>query len=207
MNSATWSGAALIGGGVVTMFLNAVLTPMMPLDAPFAELASSMVFLLRLSLAALGVLFLLLAFPGLLHVIGKRHSRVGGGAFALAFVGTALLFAHEWSQVFFVRPFALAAPDALNAMDGVDGLDAFDIEGIIVLAAFMLGWIALSIAMIVGRALSPLGPSLIIAGFFAIPILATAVDGVWGAVAGNVILSSGWIVLGRALQKEGLARS
>lgn len=199
MKSATWSGAALIGGGVVTMFVNAVLSPMMPYDAPFAELASSTVFLWRLALAALGVLLLLLGFPGLLHRAGERLSLVGGCAFAVAFVGTALLFAHEWSQVFFVRPLAFVAPDALQAMEDVKGPDAFEIEGIVVLAVFTLGWIALSIALIVGRTLSLFGPLLIIAGFFAIPILTVSGLGLWGAILGNVVLSSGWIVLGRGL--------
>jgi hypothetical protein len=40
---------------------------------------------------------------------------------------------------------------------------------------------------------------IVIAGFFALPLLSAALGMVWGGVLGNGILGFGWFSLGRAL--------
>lgn len=52
------------------------------------------------------------------------------------------------------------------------------------------------------RVFNPIGPILLIAGFFAVPILAAAVPDLWGFVAGNTIIGTGWVLLGWELAKS-----
>ena len=60
-----------------------------------------------------------------------------------------------------------------------------------------LAWSGIAVAA--GGVYARRGPILVIAGFFAIPILSAALPDVWGPILGNAVLGSGWIVLGYEL--------
>jgi hypothetical protein len=199
-------GWALIGGGVLTGIANAVFSPLLPIEGPFAELAGSQAFLVRLSLAAAGLLLVLLGMVGLYMRHAAKIGWFSAFAFAIAFCGTAAIMAHEWAQVFFIHHIAKTVPTALDAMENVSGPNLFDAESIIVASSFSLGWILWSIAMVRARVIGWIGPVLVPLGLFAAPLLGAAASAIGvsiviGMAAGAVIFSLGWIVLGRALLK------
>lgn len=192
----------MAAGGVSLIIVNAVFTPMLDIDVPFPEMMASMTYLWRLSLAALSVFLLMIGSPGLYLFQAGRFGLFGKIAFGLTFLGCAFLFAHEWGQVFFVHSMAIAAPDALQAMEDSMGMNLFDIEAMIALITFTLGWIAFSVSMLLAKVFARLGPALVIAGFFAIPLLTAATSPVWGGALGNAVLGSGFVLLGRELFKN-----
>jgi len=202
MNSLKLSGIAIAAGGLFQIIVNAVFTPMLALDAPFAEMAASQVFLWRLSLATLTVFLFMIGSPGLHAYQASRSGLFGKVAFGLAFLGCALLFAHEWAQVFFMHNMALVAPAALQAMSDAEGMSALDLEGLIVLITFSLGWIAFAASMLTAKVFSRLGPTLVIAGFFAIPLIIAVTSTKLGGALGNAVLGSGFILLGLELFKK-----
>ncbi len=202
MNSFRLSGIAIAAGGVSLIIVNAVFTPRLALDAPFTEMMASNAYLWRLSLAALTAFLLMIGSPGLYAYQTGRSGLFGKIAFGLTFLGCAVIFAHEWAQVFFMHNMAVVAPDALQAMEDVEGMSIFDIEGLIVLITFTVGWIAFAASMLVGKVFARVGPALIIAGFFAIPLLTSVTSVKWGAALGNAVLGSGFILLGRELFKN-----
>jgi hypothetical protein len=202
VNSFRLSGIAIAAGGVSLIIVNAVFTPMLDFDAPFTEMMASKAYLWRLSFAALTVFFFMIGSPGLYAYQSSRSGLFGKIAFGLAFLGCALLFAHEWAQVFFMHSMAMVAPDALQAMEDAEGMSIFDLEGLIVIVTFALGWIAFAASMLLARVFARLGPILIIAGFFAIPLLTAATSLELGGALGNAVLGSGFISLGRELFKN-----
>jgi hypothetical protein len=202
MKSFKWSGIVIVAGGVFLIIVNAVFTPMLDLDAPVPEMMASEVFLWRLSLAALTVFLLMIGSPGLHAFQADRSGLFGKIAFGLTFLGCALLFAHEWAQVFFMHGLAVAAPDALQAMEDAEGMSNLDLEGLIVLTTFTLGWIAFAASMLVAKVFARLGPALVITGFFAIPLLAAVTTPKWGGALGNALLGSGFILIGWELFKN-----
>ncbi len=202
MNSFRLSGIAIAAGGVSLSIVNAVFTPMLALDAPFTEMMASKAYLWRLSLAALTAFLLMIGSPGLYSYQTDRSGLFGKIAFGLTFLGCAVIFAHEWAQVFFMHNMAVVAPDALQAMEDVEGMSIFDIEGLIVLITFTVGWIAFAASMLVAKVFARLGPALILAGFFAIPLITAVTSIKWGGALGNAVLGSGFILLGRELFKS-----
>jgi hypothetical protein len=187
-----------VTAGILTFLINAGLTPLLQHDAPYAETASSSVFLWRQALSALTVLLLLFGASGLYMLRADHLGFFGAAAFALTFVGTALVFALEWSQVFVVHGLALEAPDLLQALASAEGSNLFDLGAMIAFLVFTLGWIAFGVSMLTTRAYARRGPAFMIAGFFAIAILGAVLQ-VWGQVLGNAVLALGWILLGREL--------
>jgi hypothetical protein len=192
-------GLMLVGGGLLTLVVNAVLSPQLPVGESAAVLTGSQVFLWRLSLAAAAMLLLLLGLVGLRPTVGGISGAIGVIVYVLAFAGTAMLFAHEWAQVFFVHQLAVLDAPALEKLD--DSLGPW-LDAVLAASVFALGWVALSIWMLAAQRKSWLGPVLVVAGFIAIPALGSIVPGLWGQIAGNVVLSSGWIVLGLGLLKR-----
>jgi hypothetical protein len=191
-----WAGAALMSAGVLTLLINAGLTPFLPRHVPFTETAVSSVFLWRQSASAVAVALLLFGSVGLYLREAPRARAFGAGAFAMAFLGSALVLGTEWNELFLVRDLALRAPDALRALDAGHRPSLYDLGAMIPLGIFMLGWIALAASSLRTGVASRGGAGLVIAGFFAIPLLSAALPGVWGAVLGNAILASGWFWLG-----------
>jgi hypothetical protein len=194
-----WSGIALAAGGAATFLINALLTPFLQFDASYATTAASTVFLWRQSLSALAVALLLFGSVGLYLRHADRFGRFGAAAFVPAFLGSAMLLANEWCQVFLVRDLALRAPEALETLEAAKGMSLYDAGAVIAFIVFTLGWILFSISMLLSRRYARRGPILVIAGFVVTPVLAAALPGAWGAIIGNAVLGAGWVVLGREL--------
>jgi hypothetical protein len=202
MHSFKLSGIAVAAGGVSLIIVNAIFTPMLALDVPFTEMMASKIYLWRLSLAALTVFLFMIGSPGIYAYQTGRSGLFGKIAFGLTFLGCALLFAHEWAQVFFMHSMAVVAPDALQAIEDGEGMSIFDLEGLIVVVTFTLGWIAFAASMLVANVFARLGPALVIAGFFAIPLLTAVTSLKLGGALGNAVLGTGFILLGRELIKN-----
>ena len=199
MRNETLTGSALIAGGIIYFVVNGILTPLLPTDIPWVEVFASTTFLTRLSLACVSVLLLLVGSLGLFR---RQSPHTGWGgllAYAVLFVGCVMVFAHEWGQVFFLHELAKVAPDGLLALEEQDARNLYDIETILGLVGFMLGWILFAISMLVARVFKPLGPALILLGLLSTPVLGALLPDLWGFVVGNVVLSIGWVVLGREL--------
>jgi hypothetical protein len=194
-----WTARALAAGGVLTALINLGLTPLLPAHAPYARTAASSLFLWRQALSALAAALLLAGSVGVYLRQAARAGRFGAVAFAVAFLGSALLFATEWAEVFLVRTLAVRTPEALTALEAGHGPTLYDLGAMAALGVFELGWIALAGWSLRAGVVSRRGPALVIAGLLVIPLLG-AVAGTWGAVAGNVVLGAGWFVLGRDLE-------
>ncbi|MBT8107950.1 MAG: hypothetical protein KJP17_06920 [Gammaproteobacteria bacterium] len=202
MNSTKFGGVAIVTGGVMLIVVNAVVTPMLDLEVPFTEMMASNAYLWRLSLAALAVFLLMVGCPSLHAYQATRSELFGKVAFGLTFLGCTLLFAHEWAQVFYVHSLAVAAPEALRAIEDAEGMNFYDAEAIIVLVTFAMGWIAFAVSMIRANVFSRLAPILVIAGFFATPLLTAVTSFKLGGALGNAVLGSGFILLGRELLRK-----
>lgn len=189
MNFLTAAGAL----GVVT---HIVFSPQLDPSSSFGAFAASDTFFWRLSLA-IGVTFLLLCgLTAQFRSLFDRMGRWGKATLVLAFAGTAVTFAHEWGQIFFLREVALVAPQALDTLEEQSGFNLFDLEAAIAASLFMLGWVAFSIALWRNGLVKRRGPHLVLAGFVLIPFLTLLLPGMWGAALGNAVLSVGWMVLG-----------
>ncbi len=200
-------GLIVMAGGALMMLINVGLTPLLPIDAPFAELAASQVFAWRQSLAIVAVLLLCIGSVPLYLAHIERTGLGGSIAFILAFAGSAFLLAHEWNQVFFVRDLALRLPASLEALEDAPGMTLFDFGALIAASTFTLGWLGFAASMLANRLYGRLGPILLIAGFFAVPILGAALPLPWGQIPGNIVLGTGWILLGRQLRSLATADS
>ena len=192
-----WAGASLVGAGVLTFAINAFLTPFLP----HAEVFASAIFAWRQGASAVAAVLLLFAAIGVYLHQADRAGRFGAAAFGLALIGSALLLAEEWNELFLMRDLALRVPDALARLDAGRGLKLYDLGSLIPLAAFVLGWIALAASTIRTGALSRRAAGLVIAGFVATPLLSAILPGFWGGVLGNAILGGGLAWLGVDLLK------
>jgi hypothetical protein len=193
-----WTGAALAAGGALDLLVNTCLTPLLPRPASFAEVAASPIFPWRQGFAATGAALLVFGSIGLYLRQADRAGRFGAVAFVVALLGSALVLATEWVQLFAVRDFALRAPKTLTTLYSGHGLTLFDVGAMVAVGTFALGWIALAVVTLRVRMLSRSAAILVIAGFFAVPLLqlSAVLPGVWGAIVSNSVLGAGWFWLG-----------
>ena len=205
MNGRKWSrltgigGIIVLTGGSLIALINIGLTPLFTPDASFAELAASRVFAWRQGLAIVATLLLCLGSLPLYLGQAERTGVFGAIAFLLAFLGSAFMVAHEWNQFFFVRDLALHIPASLEALENVSGMTLFDISALVAVSTFTLGWIGFAASMLACRLYSRAGPIVLIAGFFLLPILGATLPALWGQIIGNLLLGTGWVLLGRQL--------
>jgi hypothetical protein len=192
-------GVALLLGGLLTLGLNVAFTPLLPLDGAFSEIASSPFYLPRLGSAAIASLLLLFGLVGLYQRHREKVGLFGVCAFVIAFAGSAMVFAHEWAQVFFVHPLAALSPRALDALDDADMGTLYGFEGLAAVLGFTLGWLLLCVSMLLARVVPRLGPALVIAGFLLAAPLSAVIQPVTAMIIGMAVVSSGWMLLGRDL--------
>ena len=188
-------GAALAAAGVLVFLINAGVSPLLPSDAAFSETASTRVFAWRMALATLNAVLLVFGSLGLYLRQASRFSGFGTIAFVLAFVGSVLLVATEWAQLFLVRDLAIDWPRALDGLDGGEAVSRYSVGFLVALVTFTLGWLALAVATARAGVLSRRGALLVVAGFVVIPVLG-GVAGLWGMIAGNGVLGAGGVLLG-----------
>ena len=182
--------------------MNSVLTPLLPRGVSFAQTVASPVFAWRQSIASVCAALLLFGTVGLYLRQSQKAGKLGAVAFALGFCGSALLLGIEWAQLFDIRDFARRAPDTLNALNAAHGPSLSDIGGLVVLGTFTIGWLAIAAVTIWTRIPSRMAASLVLIGFFLIPILRPVLPGLLGPIVGNVVLGVGWTWLGFGLWRE-----
>jgi hypothetical protein len=194
-----FTGWALILGGLLTLLINVILTPQMDLDGSYAEIAGSMIFLVRLSAAFAAALLLLFGSAGLYAAQAERSGRFGFVMFILAFTGTAALLANEWASVFVIHPVALASPEAL---EGLEDSVLFDIGVAALLALFVLGWIGMAVSTLRTGSFPKWAAISVIAGLVLAMALPAAI-GVWGMSIANTVFGAGLMGLGWRVAGKG----
>ncbi len=189
-------GVALVCGGALLILVNTFLTPRMAAHEDEALMRTSTIYLVRLSAA--GVVALLLLFGTLGVHLAQRAAAgaLGAVAFLAAFVGSALLVAVEWSNVFVLRAVAQTSPEALAALDGSTLLNVGFASAA---GLFALGWLLLAISAWRAGVIGRLAPLAAIAGLFLIPLLAATPLGMTGAIVGNAVLGLGLMGMGRGV--------
>lgn len=191
-------GLALGSGGVLLILINVLLTPsyMASFKNGEAVARASRIYLFRVSAALVDALVLLYGCIGLYLSQNSVSGAFGMAAFLVTFVGTGLLFAVEWSNLFTLRAVAQTSPETFNVLDKSKLMTVGFASGA---GIFMLGWLLLSVS-ILQVDVSPRWASLsTLAGLILIPALGVTRLGVVGQVIGNVVFGLGLIGLGYSL--------
>jgi hypothetical protein len=193
-----WCGLALCVAAVTTLALNVFVSPRLP-EGSFTTVAASSVYFLRQCIASAVALLLVFGIAGI-HV--SRFGRVGlfgTIAFVVAFTGQVLLFAIEYGQAFQVRDYALNAPAMLNAAI-TDPHRPLAIGALVAIVTFFVGWLLLSVSLLVSRHVHRLGPTLILVG---LPLLfATKSLGAVGGVITSAVTGAGWFLIGLEMMRR-----
>jgi hypothetical protein len=194
-------GVALAIAGLLMIVVNVIVTPLLPSGESFAATAASTAFLWRQSLAAVAAVMLMFGAIGLYLRQINRWGAFGALTFAVALIGSALLLATEWIQIFETRDLARRAPETLNSLDAAGvGLD--DIGAMAAMATLVVGWIGLALLTLRSGIFSRQTPKVIIAGFFATPFLSAVLPPVVAGAIGNTILGGGLAALGWELSRR-----
>jgi len=199
-----FSGGSLLLGGALAALLNLILTPMLPIDAGSIAIFTSTALGIRLPLAAVSVALTTIGCVGL-YLAQAHRLRFGGLAFLVAGAGGFMAFAAECAQFTLVRDLAFEAPETLERLQEAGALTRFDMGFAIALATVVLGWLAVAVVTLRAGVLSRRGPLTLIAGVVLVAALG-ALAGIWGAVAGNVVLGSGWALMGWDLRRSASGR-
>jgi hypothetical protein len=120
-----WTGVALGLGGALTLARNAIFTPFLPGHVPLGEAAATPVFAWRQGASAVAAALLLFGSIGLYLRQASRAGVWGRFWFTAAFLRSALLLAHEWGDVFFLRALAMRAPQNLQPIDRGSGFSLY----------------------------------------------------------------------------------
>lgn len=198
-----FSGNSLLIGGVLAALANLILTPLLPLDAGSIAVSTSTELAIRLWLAAISVALTIVGCVGL-YLVQAHRLRIGALAFLLAGVGGLMAFCAECVQFTLVRDLAFQVPETLEKLESDGELSRYDLGFAIAVTTFAVGWLAVAIVTLRTGVLSRRGPVTLIAGMILVPILGGLIPGVWGAVAGNVVLGCGWALLGLDLRRSAL---
>ena len=193
-------GNVMIFAGVLFLLVNTVLTILMPITTD-AMLMATDAFLHRLSAATLLMFMLMIGTYFLYHNLPTAERLIDKLIFGLAFIGCSVLFAHEWAQVFYLHPLAIAAPEGLNAMENSGRFDLYDFEAALSAILYSLGWISFAILLFIRKTYGRLGPLLVIIGFFSIPVLMNILPFPYGAVFGSIPMALGYSLLGYKLKR------
>jgi hypothetical protein len=200
MHLTRFCGFALLLGGILTILINLILTPLVfggkipPLVIPTTN-----VFLWRQSASLVAALAMVFGCLGLgLHLMrGTRMSVFEGIAFFVALLGACLVVAVEFCDVFILRTVAQTSSTTFAALNKSTFVNVGIASAV---GVFALGWILLSIGVWRARRL-PRGPVIVaLTGLILIPILQGAL-GVAGAMIGNAFFGFGLAALGWSLEK------
>ena len=190
-------GISLILGGVLTVIINAFLTPFLPVNQT-ANVMVTNVFLVRQIASGFAAFFLLLGTIGLHLAQRSRSGWFGSLAFIIAFIGGGLLLSVEFADVFVLRAVAQIAPQTADALDKSSLLNT---GFALAIGFFALGWLLMAINAWKTKLLPRWAAITTFAGLFLISIL-QALFGIGGAIIGNAVFGAGLIGLGWALVAE-----
>ena len=188
-------GSSLIAAGALAALANVVWTPRLPYSEGTVAVASSSAFFARMGLASASVALLALGVIGL-YLAHADRLRLGAFTFLLAGFGCVLTFWLEFVQFTLIRDLATTIPQVFARIEGDGSLTAYDRAFAVSAGVFALGWIAMSIVILRQGLLPWRGPAAFLSGLVLVPVLGATMPGLWGAVAGNVIVALGWVLLG-----------
>jgi hypothetical protein len=193
-------GIALILGAVLLILINVIISPfyLQSLQQGEAVFRTSGIYLLRLSAALVDALLLLFGCLGL-HLRQRGVSgKFGTVAFLVSFVGTSLLFAVEWANLFVLRAVAQTSPETLSALDKSSLMTVGFASAA---GLFALGWLLLSVSLWQANVFPRWAALTTLAGLISIPALGATPLGFAGQITGNVIFGLGLVGLGYSLAK------
>jgi hypothetical protein len=196
-----WTGLSLVIAGLLFLVLGGM-TGFLDVGAP----RRSPIFMWRQTVAVIIGLMLLFGSVGIYSRHRSRSALTMTLVFIAGFVGSALLVAHEWQELFLARDFAINFPGVFARLDDAQGLTPFDWGAMIAVSAFTLGWIALSIATMFSAPFSRWGGVLVILGIFAVPAMTVVLPMPYGPLIGSVIIAGGMVRLGLDLRRAGSTR-
>ena len=191
-------GFALLLGGVLLILINVFLTPsyLASFKKGEAVARASGIYLFRISSALANALVLIYGCIGLYLAQKNVSGLFGAIAFGVAFIGTTLLFAIEWSNLFVLRAVAQTSPETLAVLDKSRLVTIGFASGA---GIFMLGWLLLAASTWQTNVLPRWTSISTIAGLILIPILGATSLGTAGQVVGNVVFGLGLIGFGYTL--------
>ncbi|MEY2562234.1 MAG: hypothetical protein QOH88_427 [Verrucomicrobiota bacterium] len=194
-------GIGLLCGALLTLAVNAIIAPLMfhsrSLGIPPETTG---LFLFRQSLSGLAALMLIFGSLGVHLMQRDRAGRFGAVSFVFAFIGSCLLFAVEFTDVFVFYPLAGINLAALSAIDKhpLTSIGFASAAGV-----FALGWLLLAISVWRTGILPRWAAIAAAAGLVLIPLLQASPLHAWGAIIANGIFSVGLAGLGVAVAKRG----
>jgi len=191
-------GFALVLGGVLLIIINVILTPsyMASFKQGEAVARASGIYLIRISAALVDAFLLLFGCIGLYLSQKSLSGTFGTVAFLVSFVGTGLLIAVEWSNLFVLRAVAQTSPETLSVLDKSPLLTIGFASGA---GIFMLGWLLLSVSLWHANVFHRRAALSSLMGLILIPALGASPLGVLGQIVGNVVFGLGLIGLGYSL--------
>ena len=193
-------GLALLVGGILTMLINLIFTPLLfGAKLPPAVVPTTQLFLLRQSTSGLAALLIIFGCLGVsLHLMNKMPSgAVTALVFLASFIGSCLVFAVEFCNVFVLRTVAQSNPDTFLAIDKSSFMNIGMASGV---GLFALGWLLLSINVWRSKLLPRWAALATFSGLILIPTLQAPL-GLVGAIVGNAVFGTGLAGLGWALSK------
>lgn len=194
-----WCGVALAIGGVATILINAIFTPLLfGGRIPTGTIPTTGLFLARQSASAFAAMCILFGALGIgLLLLQNRNGIFSSSAFFLAFVGSIFVFAVEFSDVFVLHVVALTNTSVFSAIEK----NAFLNTGMAsAVGVFALGWLLLCLCVWRSKVLPAWAALTTLAGLFLIPAL-QALIGYRGAIIGNAVYGIGLAGLGVALSR------
>jgi hypothetical protein len=199
-----YSGVALVMAGIFFAIPNTVILPFVDFESPFSKLLTSTSFFYRMIFAALTVVFLQFGVFGIYlhHSKIERAKLFRDVTFIIAFFGSAFMMANEWHQIFVLPEIANLNPDSVDKLGTSDQSSRYAIGFMIALVTFSLGWILFSISLLISRKLKRLGPILVLAGFFIIPLFSGIFTPIIGGIIGGIVLGIGFFLIGLELIKS-----
>lgn len=195
-----FAGGSLLVGGVLAALVNAILSPMLPADDGSIAVYTSTAYGIRMPLAALVVALVTAGSVGL-YLAQAHRLRFGALAFLFAGFGGLMVFWAEAAQATLIRDLAFGDAKALQALEEAGALIRWDVTFAVAAGVFMIGWLAVGVLTWRLGVLERRGAVLLLAGMFLVPLLG-ALAGIWGASVGNVVLGSGWALLGFDLRRS-----
>ena len=190
-------GMCLVLAGVLLVVVAAGLTPFLPAE----NTRAADIFLWRQATSAAVAALLLFGALGIYLRQADHPGIFPGIAFAAASLGSAMLLAQEWNEIFFARDLAIRLPAALEELEAQE-FSRWDIGALLAVSGFTLGWLALAASTLITRRFPRWAGWSVIGGFFAIPLSQPLLPGPVGPILGSLILGAGFAGLGIDLLKS-----
>jgi hypothetical protein len=190
-------GWALLVGGALHIAINAVISPVYIAVAMEGEMALrlSSISVVRFAVALVEALLLIFGCIRL-RIVSRNVGVLASAGFYSAFVGTCLVFASEWSNLFVLRVVAEACPSSLEILDKSVLLNAGFASAA---GLFLIGWFIFTLSLWRSQSVGKWSPKIATAGLILMPILGASTLGMYGQIVANIIFGGGLIGLGVSL--------